>query len=302
MPDNLRSGVTKAHRYEPDVNVTYQEKAEHYGVVIILAPPYESRDKAKVEVAVQIAERWIIARLRHYRFTSLVACNEEIAKLLTIINDKPFKKLEGSRSSLFEEIDQPTLRRLPVERYEFATWRRARVSIDYHVSVDCHFYAVPYQLSGEIVDVRTSAHVVEVFAMNKRVASHKRSYVKGSYGIESAHKPESHRRHLEWTPSHITLWAATTGPDVAAFIDALMAARRHPEQGYRSALGVMRLGRKYGSQRLNGAWSRALVIKSLSYKSVSPILQDGLDQQPIRSESPRAHVVHHNVRGPNYYQ
>ncbi len=302
VPDNLRSGVTKANRYEPDLNATYQEMAEHYDVVIIPARPYKPRDKAKVEVAVQIAERWIIARLRHHRFTSLEACNEEIAKLLTIINDKPFRKLPGSRSSLFEEIDRPALRPLPIERYEFATWRRARVSIDYHVSVGRHFYSVPYQLAGEIVDVRTSANVVEVFAKNKRVASHKRSYAKGFYVTNAAHMPESHRRHLEWTPSRILAWAAQAGPDVAAFIDALLAARRHPEQGYRSSLGVMRLEKKYGATRLNAACARALAIKSLSYKSVSSILQHGLDQQPLRREPPRAHIVHHNVRGANYYQ
>lgn len=302
VPDNLRSGVTKTNRYEPDVNATYQEMAEHYNVVIIPARPYKPRDKAKVEVAVQIAERWIIARLRHHHFTSLEQCNEEIAKLLTLINDKPFRKLSGSRSSLFEEIDKSALQPLPKERYEFATWRRARVSIDYHLSQDRRFYSVPYQLAGEVVDVRMSATVVEIFAKNKRVASHKRSYAKDFYVTDSAHMPESHRRHLEWTPSRILAWAATAGPDVAAFIEALLAARRHPEQGYRSALGVMRLEKKYSASRLNAACARALLITSLNYKSVESILKNGLDQQPIRREPPRDHVVHHNVRGPDYYE
>jgi transposase len=176
VPDNLRSGVTKASRYEPDVNATYQEMAEHYGVVVIPTRPHKPRDKAKVEVGVQIVERWIIAALRHWRFTSLEACNDEIERLLTLINDKPFKKLAGSRRSLFEEIDRPALRPLPSEPYEFATWKRARVSIDYHLASDRHFYSVPYRLAGEVLDVRTSANVVEIFANNKRVASHKRSY------------------------------------------------------------------------------------------------------------------------------
>ena len=302
VPDNLRSGVTKASRYEPDVNATYREMAEHYGVVVIPTRPHKPRDKAKVEVGVQIVERWIIAALRHWRFTSLEACNDEIERLLTLINDKPFKKLAGSRRSLFEEIDRPALRPLPSEPYEFATWKRARVSIDYHLASDRHFYSVPYRLAGEVLDVRTSANVVEIFANNKRVASHKRSYTRAFYVTDPAHMPESHRRHLEWTPSRILGWAAKSGPDVAGFIEALMVSRPHPEQGYRSALGVMRLERKYGAQRLNDACARALCVKSLSYKSVASILQHGLDQQPLRSEPPRARVVHHNLRGPNYYQ
>jgi transposase len=302
VPDNLRSGVTKPHRYEADPNATYQEMAEHYGVVIIPARPYKPRDKAKVEVGVQIAERWIIMRLRKERFTSLGALNERITELVERINHRPFKKLEGSRASVFAEIDQPALRPLPTTRYDFATWTKAKVSLDYHLQIDRNFYSVPYHLVGSVLDVRTSANVVEVFAKNRRVASHKRSYAKGIAVTEPAHMPSSHRRHAQWTPSRIGHWAQKTGPSTAAFIEALLASRPHPEQGFRSALGVLRLEKRYGPERLEAACARSLAIHSFSYKSVSSILQHGLDQRPLAPVPLRANPTHSNIRGPNYYQ
>ena len=302
VPDNLRSGVTKPHRYEADVNATYQEMAQHYGVVIIPARSYKPRDKAKVEVAVQIAERWIIMRLRKERFTSLGALNERIGELVEVINQRPFKKMEGSRALLFAEIDQPALRPLPATRYDFATWTKAKVSLDYHLQIDRNFYSVPYNLVGCVLDVRRSANVVEIFSKNRRVASHKRSYAKGVAVTEPAHMPSSHRRHAAWTPSRIVHWAQKTGPSTAAFIEALLASRPHPEQGFRSALGVLRLGKRYGPERLELACARSLAIQSFSYKSVSSILQHGLDQRPLAPVPTRANPTHSNIRGPNYYQ
>ena len=302
VPDNLRSGVTKPHRYEAEPNATYQEMAEHYGVVIIPARPYKPRDKAKVEVAVQIAERWIIMRLRKERFTSLGALNERIHELVEAINTRPFKKMEGSRTSVFAEIDQPALRPLPATRYDFATWTKAKVSLDYHLQIDRNFYSVPYGLVGSVLDVRRSANVVEIFAKNRRVASHQRSYAKGVAVTEPAHMPSAHRRHAQWTPSRIVHWAEKTGPSTAAFIAALMASRPHPEQGFRSAVGVLRLGKRYGPERLELACARSLAIHSLSYKSVSSILQHGLDQQPLVNAPSRANPTHSNIRGANYYQ
>jgi transposase len=302
VSDNLRSAVTKVHRYEPDVNATYQEMAAHYGTVIIPARPYKPRDKAKVEVGVQVAERWIIAVLRHERFTTLGALNERVAQLVERINVRPFKKLEGSRQSLFDELDRPALRALATSRYEFATWRRAKVNIDYHVEVDHHYYSVPYTWAGHVVDVRLTNSVVEVFAKNHRVASHLRSYLKGRHVTESAHMPNSHRRYAQWTPSRIVAWAQKNGPSTAAFIEALMASRPHPEQGFRSALGVLRLAKTYGPERLESACARALTLHSFSYKSVESMLKHGLDQRPLRAGSARAHPVHANIRGPNYYQ
>ena len=302
VPDNLRSAVTTAHRYEPDPNATYHEMAEHYGCVVIPARPYKPRDKAKVESGVQLVERWIIAVLRHRRFTSLSELNEVIAGLVARVNDKPFKKMEGSRASLFDELDKPALRPLPDEPYEFATWKLARASIDYHLEFERHYYSVPYQLAGQVVEVRASASTIEAFSNNRRVASHPRSYLKGRHTTDPAHMPASHRRHLEWTPERIVAWATMNGPSTGAFVEALMASRPHPEQGYRSALGVIRLERKYGSARLEDACARSLRLHAISYKSVASILQHGLDQQPLRRESPRTRVTHHNLRGPDYYQ
>ena len=302
VPDNLRSGVTKAHRYEPDVNATYQEMASHYGVAIIPARPYKPRDKAKVEVGVQIAERWIIAVLRHQRFTSLSVLNETISELVEVINHKPFKKMEGSRATLFAELDQPALRPLPSDPYEFASWRSAKVNIEYHVEVDRHYYSVPYQLAGQVLNVRLTSSIVEIFAKNRRVASHLRSYQKGRHATDAAHTPDSHRRYLEWTPARIVAWAQKNGPQTAAFVDELMRSRPQPEQGFRSALGVMRLAKKYSPERLEAACARCLVVKSFSYKSVESILKHGLDQRPLRIQPTRAHSAHRNIRGPNYYQ
>jgi len=302
VPDNLRSAVTRAHRYEPDINATYQEMARHYGTAIIPARPYKPRDKAKVEAGVQLAERWIIAVLRHRRFTSLGQLNEAISELVKRLNDKPFKKLEGSRRSRFLELDQPALRPLPAERYEFATWRRAKVNIDYHVEVEQHYYSVPYQLAGQVVEVRVTNSVVEIFMKNQRVASHLRSYHRGRHVTDAAHMPDSHRRYLEWTPGRIVAWAQKNGPSTGAFIEALMRSRPHPEQGFRSALGVMRLAKKYSPERLEAACERALLLRSLSYKSVESMLKHGLDQRPLRAASPRTHAAHRNIRGPNYYQ
>jgi len=302
--DNLRSGVTRPHRYEPDVNATYSEMAAHYGVAIVPARSYRPRDKAKVEAGVLLAERWIMARLRNRRFTSLGEANAAIASLVGWVNDRPFKKIAGSRRSLFEELDRPALRPLPATRYEFATWRRAKVNIDYHIEVraDRHYYSVPYRLVGESLDVRLSAATVELFHRHRRVASHLRSHTPG-YSTDPAHMPESHRRHAAWTPGRIVAWAARTGPATAKLAEAILAARPHPEQGFRSCLGIVRLGERYGTERLEAACERALAVRAHSYRSVESILRAGLDRQPLPAERPaRAHPSHDNLRGPDYYR
>jgi transposase len=301
--DNLRSGVTRPHRYEPDVNATYQEMAAHYGVAIIPTRTYKPRDKAKVEAGVLLAERWIIARLRHRRFTSLGEANAAISECVSVLNARPFKKLDGSRKTLFELLDRPALRPLPPERYEFATWRRARVNIDYHLESDHHYYSVPYQLVGKLVEVRSSAGTVEVFYSSKRVASHLRSFVRHKHSTDPAHMPESHRRYAQWTPSRIVSWAAATGPSTAKLVEAILASRPHPEQGYRSALGIIRLADRYGQERVEAACQRALHLRAYSYRSVQSILSHNLDKQPLEETRPsRPHPRHHNVRGETYYR
>ncbi len=302
VPDNLRSAVAAAHRYEPDLNATYQEMAQHYQTAIVPARPYKPRDKAKVEAGVQVAERWIIMRLRKERFTSLGALNERIRELVEVINHRPFKKMAGSRASVFAEIDQPALRPLPATRYDFATWIRVRASRDYHLAVEHNVYSVPYHLAGQVLDVRLSANVVEVFWRNRRVASHQRSYAKGVAVTDAAHMPSSHRRYAEWTPSRLVLWAQTNGPATVQFIEALLTSRPHPEQGFRSAVGVRGLEKKYGPERLEAACARALAIRSFAYKSVASILRHGLDRQPLTAPEPRANPTHSNIRGAKYYQ
>jgi len=304
VPDNLRSGVTKAHRYEPDINATFAEMAAHYGVAVMPARAYKPRDKAKAEGGVLLVERWIIARLRNRRFCSLAELNEAIADLLAWLNDRPFKKLEGSRRLLFEELDRPALRPLPPDRYEFATWRDARLGLDYHVEVrsERHYYSAPYRLIGEALRVRLSAGTVEVFYKGRRVASHVRAYKPG-WSTDPAHMPESHRRHAEWTPSRILAWAAKTGPATAALVEEMMARRPHPEQGFRSCIGIIALSDRYGADRLEAACARAGHAGSYSYRSVQSILRNNLDTKALPASEPgRAGPTHENLRGPGYYQ
>lgn len=302
VPDNLRSAVTRSHRYEPELNATYAEMAAHYGVAVIPARARKPRDKAKVEVGVQIVERWICARLRHRTFFSLGELNAVIPELVADVNRRPFKKMEGSRLSLFENLERPVLRPLPSRPYEFAIWKTAKVSIDYHVEVDRHYYSVPYQLVGEHCDARLSATTIELFHRGRRVASHVRSYVPGGYTTDPSHMPDSHRRHLEWPPARIVKWAERTGPNTGSLVTSILTSRPHPEQGYRSCLGIMRLADRWGSERLEGACGRALSAHALSYRSVESILKRGLDRQPPSMPAPANPVPEHeNVRGAAYY-
>lgn len=301
--DNLRSGVKAAHRYEPDVNATYSEMASHYGIAIIPTRARKPRDKAKVEAGVLLAERWILARLRNHRLYSLSEANTQIRELVRWLNDRPFKKMPGSRRQLFEEIERPVMRRLSPDRYEFATWRLGlKVNIDYHVEADHHYYSVPYQLVGQRVDVRLSEKAVEVFHKHRRVASHIRSHLRAKHTTESAHMPDSHRRYAEWTPSRIISWAARVGPATAALAEEILTRRPHPEQGYRSCLGIIRLADRYGRERLETACARALRARAFSYRSVESILRHGLETQPLEAHVVRSHPRHSNLRGPAYYR
>jgi transposase len=303
VPDNLRSGVTRAHRYEPDLNRTYEEMAAHYGAAVIPSRSGRPRDKAKVESGVLVAERWVLAALRHRTFLSLAEANAAIAERVAWLNARPFKKLPGSRQSMFEELDRPALRPLPSRPYEYAEWLTAKVNIDYHVEADRHWYSVPYQLVGERLDIRLTAGVVEVLHRGRRVASHPRSPKRGSFTTLTEHMPESHRRHAEWTPGRIVAWAERTGPATADLVAAIMAGRPHPEQGFRSCLGIMRLGRRYGDARLEAAAARALAIRAHSYRSVESILKGGLDGLPLPGAEPEVTTIRHaNVRGAAYYE
>lgn len=302
VPDNLRSGVTRAHRYEPIVNETYAEMAAHYGTAILPARVRRPRDKAKAEVGVQIVERWILARLRHQTFFSLTELNHAIAGLLVRLNARAFRKLPGNRRELFETLDRPAMKPLPAARYVFAEWKRSRVHIDYHIEVDRHYYSVPYRWVGKQVEVRLTANTVEAFHRGQRIASHVRSAARGRHTTIAEHMPTRHREYAEWTPTRLIQWAEKTGPATARLIGEIMANRPHPQQGFRSCLGIMRLGKSFGAERLEAACTRALTLGATSYRSLESILRQGLDRQiPARPDStPR--IVHENVRGSDYYQ
>lgn len=302
-PDNLRTGVSSACRYEPDLNPTYLELAKFYGTAIVPARVRRPRDKAKVENAVQGVERRILAPLRNRTFFSLVELNQALHERLSEYNDRPFQKLPGSRRSLFETLDKPALKPLPPARYEFAEWKNALVHIDYHVEVEGHDYSVPYPLVRQKVEIRLSATTVECFHNGKRVASHPRSFLKGRHTTLGEHMPKSHREYLEWTPARLVRWAAKSGEATAGVVGAILESRPHPLQGYRSCLGVMRLGKQYGAERLEAACRRALAIGAASYRSVASILKQGLDRRPLpEAPSPRPALTHLNVRGAHYYR
>ena len=302
VPDNTRAAVNKSCRYDPDLNRTYQDLAMHYGVAVVPARPAKPRDKAKAEAGVLLVERWILAALRHRRFCSLAELNAAIAELLDRLNERPFRKREGSRRMLFESLDRPALRPLPAERYEFGLWRTARVNIDYHIEFEHHYYSVPYQLTGEHVDVHATAATVEIFHRGVRIASHARSSVPHQATTVAAHRPKSHQRHLEWTPSRLIEWADTVGPATAELFHQIMAAKPHPEMGFRSCLGILRLGNIYSLERVEAAARRALKWRACSYQSVKSMLERGLDQAPDEPEPPASSPPQHrNIRGPNYF-
>ena len=304
VPDNLKSGVTSPHLYEPDLNPTYQDMAVHYGVAVVPARVRRPQDKAKVESGVQVAERWILARLRNRTFFSLAALNQAISELLVKLNTRPFQKLDGCRRSMFEAVDAEALKPLPANRYQYAEWKKVRVHIDYHVQLAGHYYSVPYQLVKEELDARLTAGTVEMFRKGKRVASHLRSRKKGGFTTLSEHMPASHRHYAKWTPERLVRWAEETGGQTAGVITAILAGRPHPQQGYRSCLGIMGLGKSFGKERLEAACARALALGTTSYKSIQSILKTGLDGQPLPGQVARQldlPIDHENIRGPGYY-
>ena len=303
VPDQLRSGVTTPCRYEPGVQRAYEELAQHYGTIILPARPGKPRDKAKVEVAVQVAERWILARLRHEVFFSLTALNARIRELLVDLNARTMRVYGASRQELFERIDRPALKPLPAERFEYAEWKTARVNLDYHVELDRHYYSVPYALAHESVELRFTAATVEVFLRGQRVASHARSAERGRHTTTPEHMPKAHQKHLAWTPSRLIHWATSIGPGTAALVEAILADRPHPEQGYRSCLGILRLAKRYGPERLEAACTRAVAVRARSYRHVDSILKRGLDRVPLPAIGTRAApTAHENVRGAGYYE
>jgi len=303
VPDNLRSGVSRAHRYEPEINPSYQDLARHYGVAVVPARVRKPKDKAKAEGGVLLVERWILAVLRNQRFFSLGSLNLEITKLLTQLNERPFKKLEGTRCSLFEEIDRPALRPLPANRYEFAEWYKVRVAPNIHVEVDKCYYSAPYALAGKQLDARLTERCIELLYQGQRVASHPRNWIRGSYTTLTEHMPISHQKQLEWTPQRLINWAAKSGGATATVVERMLRGRTHPQQAYNACFGLMRLGKEYGSERLKAACQRGLITGAVGYRHIESILKHGLDQQPLPQEEPIQLELpnHTNLRGAGYY-
>ncbi len=303
VPDQPRALFSRPDRYEPTANRLVDELCAHYSIAVLPARPAHPRDKPKVEVAVQIVERWILARLRHRRFFSLAELNAAISELLVDLNARPFKKLPGCRASAFEALDQPALNPLPATRLPMAAFKPARVNVDYHVEFEGHYYSVPHRLkSGTPVELRIAATTVEVLAGNRRVAVHALSDQRGAHTTIAEHMPAAHRAHSEWTPQRLIAWGLRIGEATAAVVRWQMEHRPHPEQGYRACLGLRRLARQYGHERLEAACARAITINSRTYRSVNAILAAGLDRQPL-PDSPETKPMpeHANVRGPGYY-
>jgi hypothetical protein len=259
-------------------------------------------DKAVAESAVQVAQRWIVAALRHHKFFSLEEANAAIRELLDRLNHRPFRKREGSRASVFAAVDKPALKPLPGEPFDLSEWCRARVNIDYHVSFDSNFYSVPYNLVHEVVEIRSTATTVEILHKGTRVASHPRGRATGKTITIEEHRPKSHRAHLEWTPSRMVRWAQTIGPNTAGLFERIMADKPHPEMGYRGCLGIIRLAGKYSAQRVEAAAERALLTGACRYKSVESILKNSLDQAPPSSPPPSVTPPHDNIRGAGYFE
>ena len=302
VPDNLKSGVNQPCRYEPVLNATYEDLADHYGTAVMPARVRRPKDKAKVEQSVLLVERWILARLRNHTFFSLRELNAAIRELLVVLNSKSFKKLPGCRQEMFEQLDRPAMKALPGTRYTYAEWKKARVHIDYHLQVLGHYYSVPYQLVKQELDVRITANTVELFKRNHRVASHHRSMIKGGFTTLTEHMPKAHQQYAHWTPQRLVRWAQSAGPSTAEVVATIMASRAHPQQGFRSCLGVMGL-KSYGQDRLEAACQRALRLGACSFKSLQSILKQGLDYQPLPAteEPDQEPIAHPNIRGGAYY-
>lgn len=303
VPDNLKAGVTSPHLYEPDLNPTYLEFARHYGLAVIPARAGKPKDKSVVESAVQVAERWILARLRNRTFFSLQELNDAIHELLVAFNAKAFQKRPGSRASVFAELDEPALRPLPRERYVFARWVKVRPHVDYHVTIEKHHYSVPHQLAKSQLDARVTAATIEVFHQGKRVASHARSSRKGGHTTVREHMPIAHQAQAGMSKEKLLGWAEKIGPATSEFVAGVISDRAHEQQAFRSCLGVLRLGKKYGNERLEAACARAVRLGSYAFKSVDAILKNNLDQQPLITPEAAAlpKEPHANVRGADFF-
>jgi transposase len=302
VPDNLKTGVTKAAFVEPDLNPTYTAWGEHYEVAILPARVRKPKDKAKVESAVKVSGMWILGRIRNMTFFSLSELNAEMWRLLEELNERPFQKRPGSRKQWFEEHEKAILQPLPSEPFEILEFKKARVAPDYHVQVEGHFYSVPFTLVKESVQACIRPSLVQIFHRDRMVASHRRSSKQGQHTTIPEHMPPHHRHQADWTPERFKSWALRCGTPAHDFVVELFKRRRHPQQAYRSCFGLMRLAEQFSKERLSAACLRAHALGAYQYKSVKSILEKGLDKQPLPGNKDIPSAGHHeNVRGADYY-
>ena len=302
VPDNAKVAVIKACHFDPMVNRGYTDMARHYGTAVLPARSRKPRDKAKVEACVGIVERWVLGRLRNRIFYSLAEVNAAIAECIADLNERRVLRQFGkTRRQLFEEIDAPNLKPLPAEPWVHAEWKRCRVGLDYHIALDRHHYSVPWRFARREVEARFTARTVEIFLDGKRIAVHMRGSGNGRHTTIPEHMPSSHRRYREWTPVKIREEAARIGPMLSLLVEKIIEDRPHPEQGYRSCLGIIGLAKRFGPERLEAAALRALEIQARNYPSVKSILEKGLDKVPLRQSPEREPILHTNIRGSEYY-
>lgn len=304
VPDNLKSAISKACRYEPDVNPTYADFIDYYGTAVLPARPGKPKDKSKVENAVLVTERWILARLRHHTFFGLAELNQAIRKLLQDLNQRTFKKMPGSRHSLFLELDKPALKALPHYPYELAYFKKAKVHIDYHVELEGHYYSVPYQWIGQIVELRYTEKYLEVWHHGKRIALQVRNFKKGAHTTLKEHMPKAHQKHMEWSPGRFLNWSSQIGPGTTRLVKYLLESKTHPEQGYRSCLGLLSLSKQFGPLRLEKACQRAWELGTKTRRSVESMLTHQLEDKPIHQKTDVDATLfsgHSNIRGKQYY-
>jgi transposase len=302
VPDNPRAVIAQADRYEPRAVDSVLDFARHYATSVLPARPHTPQDKARVESAVQVVERWILARLRHCDLDTVAQADRAIAALLGNLNDRPFQKLPGSRTSAFQELDAPALAPLPTTPYEIAAFKTVRVNVDYHVEIARHRYSVPHALVGQALDARITAHAVELLHRGRRVAVHARSQQAAGYTTLEAHMPAAHRAHLQWTPQRLIDWGLAVGPGTGDFVKELLSRYKHPEHGYRACLGLLSLDRRYGRERLEAACTLALTLGAYQYRHVRDILAAGRDRVPIEPAASWTSPTHEYLRGPAYYQ
>jgi hypothetical protein len=301
IPDNLRSSVSQACRYDPQLNPSYQQWAEHYQVAVMPARPYKPKDKAKAELGVQLVERWILARLRKQSFFSMSELNQCIRALLDELNQKPFKQLPGNRQQAFSQLDQPALAPLPKQPYHYVDIKPVKVNIDYHIQYQRHHYSVPHQYVGETLELQASDSLVTLFFRQRQVALHPRKHQPGTT-TDAAHMPKRHQKQQQWTPGRLKNWAKTIGPDVLGWVERQLNTKAHPEQAYRVCLGLLNLSREYPAQRLNRACQIANRAGLHRLKQIKSILQSNRDHLPeqldLSVELPQNHI---NIRGPKNF-